>query len=847
MHNRKTLSLGPLLTNRFGDRYFHEINGLAFNQVGSDALYRRQFGDILERADTLYIVAGTDSGQLVKHVSRRGIGEGSRFLFIEQPEVIERLNGYGVLQGMDERITICPAEGWMETALELGLRSYLYIDSVVPIRSMAALDGKASPYHVLWSDLCRELGARRFETMLSLGMRQFVDLQLANLADNIIPFSTLGEKIYAGRTCVVLAGGPSLDETIQWVKENRQHLVLIAVSRIAARLTREEIRPDIICSVDPYLTNYLVSKEMFDLGEDALFVHANHVHSALIGQWPGKSLYLGSRFPWETANNPQNPCATPPTVTNCALSVAIELGFSRIILAGADFCYSREGYTHASGTIDHSAGPMLAMTDTTVETNGGWQAGSKYEFSLAAEMLGRQAEFALKQGTRVINTAAGAARVEHVEYLPLNRIELGEKPDSTVQRVCDTVESLQPEQYIEHQKNTLAELMRMRRDLEQIRKLAAEALECNAVVCDERGRDTERGRSKVRLDKIEKKLDGKLKNSSRFVKIYGIRNFLRMGVHNRDIKWNEQKVERAGQIYYQAYRDSAAQLIGLLEESSRRIRSRIEEQAGRPDFKALFQQWRSDSQQGRALVWKLHNGERYDPLPAGIKQEFALLEREFEDGREQSAAQVSGHIGSTYAEYLERQRNLAAVLPRMEYLFACGDVEGLEMIIGGLASYETDEARWLARVANGLLAELSGCPDRAMICYQEAVVARQEPVVLQRICDISIQSENHENATLALELLASMSPAYMPMYADILRLRGQKTEALQIYHDYLDQVPDDLATVIKVGRFYLDLNAMEAAQDAFDYVLQRDPDNRAAQELRRSATRQAAAGCCPVA
>jgi len=51
------------------------------------------------------------------------------------------------------------------------------------------------------------------------------------------------------------------------------------------------------------------------------------------------------------------------------------------------------------------------------------------------------------------------------------------------------------------------------------------------------------------------------------------------------------------------------------------------------------------------------------------------------------------------------------------------------------------------------------------------------------------------------------------------------------YHHYLDQTPDDLATVITVGKFYLELDVPDAATDAFNFVLARDPDNHAARTL----------------
>ncbi|HHS83863.1 MAG TPA: hypothetical protein ENK38_02930, partial [Gammaproteobacteria bacterium] len=60
------------LTNQFGDEYLYEVNQHSFNQIGAAALFRKTFADTLSAADTFYIVAGTDSGLLVKYIAETG-------------------------------------------------------------------------------------------------------------------------------------------------------------------------------------------------------------------------------------------------------------------------------------------------------------------------------------------------------------------------------------------------------------------------------------------------------------------------------------------------------------------------------------------------------------------------------------------------------------------------------------------------------------------------------------------------------------------------------------------------------------------------------------------------------
>jgi len=56
-----------------------------------------------------------------------------------------------------------------------------------------------------------------------------------------------------------------------------------------------------------------------------------------------------------------------------------------------------------------------------------------------------------------------------------------------------------------------------------------------------------------------------------------------------------------------------------------------------------------------------------------------------------------------------------------------------------------------------------------------------------------------------------------------------------VYTDYLKRAPDDLATMLKVGRLYQSIGAHEAAMTAFRYVAERDPHNQALQTMLAAA------------
>jgi hypothetical protein len=77
--------------NSHGETYFPEINGQAFERQDSYSIFERVFSESLGEESRLYLILGTDSGLLVDYVRKNCLGKKSRFVFVDYPEVIERI------------------------------------------------------------------------------------------------------------------------------------------------------------------------------------------------------------------------------------------------------------------------------------------------------------------------------------------------------------------------------------------------------------------------------------------------------------------------------------------------------------------------------------------------------------------------------------------------------------------------------------------------------------------------------------------------------------------------------------------------------------------------------------
>lgn len=815
-------TLGPWLTNTFGDRYLYEVNRNALNREGAQLLHQVRFGDLFLKDNCLILVIGTDSGTLLHHLAGLEIAASTRIICFEPPELLERIHEEFPPERLPEQV-LCRSYGdFHAMAEEYGFKEYFYIDAVQLSLSLAAQDAHLAGYQEVFWQLQVDVYQYMWEMRAALGSEDFIVRQLENLGENMLPARRLRGS-FPGATAVLLAGGPSLDEAIPWVMAHRDEVVVLAVSRCARRLLEVGLLPDLVFSIDPHPISFDVSKEMLQLHEASLFVHMYHVSPMLLGQWRGRALYLGELFPWDSAHNEESLPTPGPTVSNVALAAAVEMGFAQIILAGVDLCHSREGFTHAKGSNEREAGPQLGRLCTQVETNGGWQAESTSDFATGIATLAMQAQAATGFGVRLINPAAGAARVAGIDHLPLEGLPL-QPPQRPVAEVLAEL-APRPERTarLAHLQAMREELTTMYGQLVQVNQLCAEALRCIDALFGRRGHQRH-FQHKQRLDKIEKTLNRRHAKATRLIKTCGIRDFLRLTRVNPDAEWDEEEMERTSRAYYEAYRTSTRRIIELVSRSRDRLVSRMNEEAAEPELEALARQWRGDMQPGRVLLWQDRHSA-YAPRP-GQQDLVAALEREY---LEMLASKDTGHMRrSREFASLDSIRAKAQMLLRQE------NREGLEQLQQALQRHPDPVAADLLELVSGYQHELAGEPAAALARYEQLFTSSDENVLedaLRRIASVCIGRGDLANAQLALETLGHLSPSYLVLLAELCWLGGNRQQAVHTLLNYLDQVPADHAAMIRLAKYYRDMGMEDGAQEILQHVLEQAPDNAMAKAL----------------
>lgn len=824
MENLVTYDLGPFISNDYGDRYLYPVNRETFHRTGAYAQYKKHFGEALFAEKTLHILVGTDSGMLLRHINKTSVPDACRYVFIELPQVIDRLAKEGLLDDLQEEITCIPIDQLKETADLLEFQNYLYTEKILVWKSLAAVDSFLPEYAELNWEARDFIDAFAWKIKVQLGNQTFIARQLENLAENRISAACL-KNLFPGKTAVLLAGGPSLDDHLPWIKQHRDQLVVLAVSRIARRLKEVDLVPDIFFSVDPNQASFDVSKEMLYFGDKTLFVNSFHVVPQLLSQWQGPMAFVGNRFPWPEDSAQQFINAPGPTVTHTAFGIAMQMGFKQIILAGVDLCFSPEGYSHAKGSYERLAGPQFNQFDTQVETNQGIRTFTSRAMAEGIASLGYLADLALQNGCKTVNPTPLAAKIPNVEHAPLKKINFEPLDKTAWEQIKLTLPEDNWQTRNKYFKTVLEKLQIAEKAVKKIQKLATEGLKCNDGLFGRNGMHTDY-KYKIRMDKVEKTLNRPpLAAYATLIKEVGLRQFLKLARPDSSREWSDEQVEEAGRIYYQAYIDSAAQMLQLIYRAIERVELRMKEEDPQADLTQLVDAWRSYRETGRALIWHRRQNNGTWVNSDSMDPRITDIYKEFEDSLVKNPDYLVLGTKSNANSQMARHR--------VRILFKNRDATALSGILQGLAASPEEDNKPIYHLSAAYLAELEGDFAKAFDEYQNVLESPSDGVAedaLRRIASLSLELDDPKNALLALECLTGYSASYLSQYADLAKILGQTKTALDAYADYLEQFPDDSMVLIKVGQLYQQQEQHEFALTVFQHLLDKDPKNEVARK-----------------
>lgn len=790
-----------------------------------EALARQE----LSRADTLYIVAGSDDGQLLAALLARPLPHHTDYLFVEADTAAATRLGTRIPAQYRNRITTSTIDSWQEDAWRLDLPARAYQRQVVFSHSLSSRNSNDATQYPLGQRLATEVSQALWRFENETQHRVYIKQQLANAAENQTPAAILrGVFSRTNATAFVLGGGPSLDELLPWIIAQRDRGVIIAASRISARLLEAGVTPDIVICVDPTIASFLVSMDTLRLDPGkCLLVHSDYANPLLVGQWPGRNVFLGVRWPWQRRDDHDNIDQTPPTVTNSAVQLAIELGCRRIVLAGADFCFSREGHTHASGSMEHAAGTMLGQAEHEVVTNGGWVAQTNKSYLGAAIAMERQAGEAHARGIEIINPAAGAARLQHVGHIPTTRIIL---PEPLTQTASQMLFGRLPPDTAKQRRIVMEEirreLVRAIIDLDKIITQSNEALKHTRAAQYE-NIETEYTPHRHKLDQIEKQLNKQFGPLCDSIKTYNAAEF----IHFLGAARSKSESARL-ESYYRALKNGATQMCAGLKSAEARLDTRLEEEASYPDFSRLLRQWAYlDQHCGRAVVWHYRHPQAFEQLDESTRRQLTELELNFFEYLKMSATSAQAFFTGEAVSHAV----LTNIIKRAQSLFMAGKQDDLERLAHGLSHYDIQAYAPILELIRGYLQELDGKTEDALPIYRQAATAASLPelcqAALERQLDIALKRENYPAALVVLKTLSQHAVVYRPIYADLLKATGDVKQSIDVYTDYITENPGDNNALHALGMLFAEIGVKDGVEAALTRLRTQAPTHPGITEL----------------
>lgn len=597
-----TWKMSPL-----GEAYIDEINNGVFEHHCAKDIFNRYLPKDFSKKNFITIVAGSDSGLLLSYLNELAEDLHSYFICVELPEVVEAIKQQGwqdsdQVRLVDSNFTL----GSIATEEQFG--AFFLRQAIQVLPSISVID-KHPEYHQLWEDTRQSFTAATiaFNTAHSA---QFIDRHLTNMTELLFPISQF-EQALKGKTVVLLGGGPSVSLLLDWVKRHRDKIVVFAANRLSARLAKEGVAPDFFVAVDPQPALLDYCKEMFAFADRSILLCASAVSSNVLLQWSGKIIYADEATPFDDYVSEEeqtlNLSTTGPTVMNFALQSAWFMGCREIVMAGVDLCYSPDGHSHESSSLEAQLGKFLKAGGAKVKTYLGDMANTDPQMALALETLSKQADYyhTITPEIRLYQVNPNAAYVEKVSLCEVTHLPI---PDTLA---TETINRLS-QQVTWQSDMAINWLNKLHQQVEKRLKLYERLLKPIASVLAQVRVLTQLSPPEIvrlsrQITRVKNRFESSLGDERFLLFDYTYVDYVKVIAPMESEQ--EQSLAEIQQVFTDFFKAAYRSLLTFstrLREVEQRIALRIKEAHGELD-QTMLDQWLALNEPGRGQVWQAHN------------------------------------------------------------------------------------------------------------------------------------------------------------------------------------------------------------------------------------------------
>jgi len=277
--------------------------------------------------------------------------------------------------------------------LEIGSKPEFFIESIHKILHERGLfrAGSFPVYRHYGSDTSNDALKRFFDNVSNFynGFGFFEDeiISTIHTVKNIrqghkfLPSDIHLPKEFNDKPVFICANGPSLDDNIEFLKENRDKYYLFSGGSALMPLYKAGLKPDFHFEIERTegLFEYVAGIEDRNYYKNITLITMNTVSQKVINLFGDVYIYfkpndggtelMRTALGQESFNNYLHLFSSNPTVSNAALVFAIKLGFKNIYFHGVDLGYIDPNYHHSKDSLYFENDKKIADFDGHAQNN----------------------------------------------------------------------------------------------------------------------------------------------------------------------------------------------------------------------------------------------------------------------------------------------------------------------------------------------------------------------------------------------------------------------------------------------------------------------------------------------
>lgn len=764
----------------------------AFLKNPSDAIYKSFVGSNLPN-NTLFVVTGSDMGCLVEFLASH-YKTGQKFVVVDYPEVLDFI-GQKVLPRLPEvfqqNLILSSFADFNFDSLHDFANEYVVRNATVLLKSIV-VDQKVEKYVGCFENAQEAFQRFSVNRIDNRNFGNFYDSQIFNACDFVHPAKLLQDKLDSDIPAIVLGGGPSLDEVLPWLKENQSKVWVFAVGRICKRLISEGITPDFIGTIDYQELSFDYTREGLSLYDSSVLLTGNSPNSQIISQWRGLKAFAKSRFPWNLKAE-ENYFSEGPTVTNFLLGISLHLGVREVYLAGVDLCYSAEGKTHESQSVESNKGQVLDES-TQVENYLGQKMSTNIQLYDARNNFVKQAQeyVRLYPDLKMANLNPQAAVIDHVSHVDANQIELNGDKVNIIELFRDSLGN-----DLNITRSYLAKLKKEVTFYNQwLHKLIRESEAALELLPKLFENPEKQGQRIKKIIQAKQKVENNLGEDYATFVNYGRKFFLEsLNPTESQNEMSQEEIIASFKGFFYGVSETAKAFVAKLNGLKQRVSEREKEIKPNADLSKLAQTWLQNNEPGRFYIWLDH---------------FAIHDYEYYQSK---YADVVAEIEKAYQCLLEDnqrlEENLLIKQASPEWFFENllanfqeNNVAGIESLQKHLKTINNQEMQLPLSFSKGLLLEVNKQLEEAYEWYASIDPQFSNFYIQQRFYPLAFHFGQHQPGLLSLEKLCQQDMKFIPQYANALEVMGNLEGAIQILEKY-PHLDIDLQAALDLIRFYI--------------------------------------------